>query len=237
MGSVSVAQAAQRLGVSVSRIHQRIADGSLAADRIGAQWVVDEWSLLQVQERSRAGRPYSARSAWSLIAMEPNRRDCPGGSVDSSRVRKQWERLLEPAVEPLDSEEAVSELAASLRSVLRNRAQRRLFRAASGDLEDLSADPRWAFLVDGGASGIASANVEGYLEASQVEGIAKDYLLVESERDANVVLHVIPDGQPSFPNSRLRLAADLAEYRAPREEARAAQLAHELAVEWKESER
>ena len=42
MGAVSVAQAAERLGVSVPRIHQRIADGSLSAERIGFQWVVDE---------------------------------------------------------------------------------------------------------------------------------------------------------------------------------------------------
>ncbi len=41
---MSVAQSAERLGVSVSRIHQRIADGSLVAERIGAQWVIDESS-------------------------------------------------------------------------------------------------------------------------------------------------------------------------------------------------
>ena len=57
MGAVSVAQAAERLGVSVPRIHQRIADGSLSAERIGSQWVVDERSLLRIQERSKAGRP------------------------------------------------------------------------------------------------------------------------------------------------------------------------------------
>ena len=68
MAVVSVAQAAERLGVSVPRIHQRIADGSLVAERVGSQWVVDEQSLLRVQERNRAGRPYSARSAWAIIA-------------------------------------------------------------------------------------------------------------------------------------------------------------------------
>ena len=78
MGAVSVAQAAERLGVSVPRIHQRIADGSLSAERIGSQWVVDERSLLRIQERSKAGRPYSARSAWAVIAAsEDDAR--PGG--------------------------------------------------------------------------------------------------------------------------------------------------------------
>lgn len=48
MARVSVAEAARRLGVGVPRIHQRIADGSLRAERLGSQWVVDELSLLQV---------------------------------------------------------------------------------------------------------------------------------------------------------------------------------------------
>jgi hypothetical protein len=64
-----------------------------------------------------------------------------------------------------------------------------------------------------------------------------EYLLVEADSDANVVLHVIPDAQYPYPESRLRLAADLAEHRGPREEARAAELLHELAMEWKAAER
>lgn len=232
MGSVSVAQAAERLGVSVPRIHQRIADGSLVAERIGSQWVVDERSLLRVQERSKAGRPLSVRSAWAVIAASENDlgRLRMGGAVASARARVQLQRLLEPAVDLPDSEAAVKDLAVSLRSVLRNRAARRPVRVAPADLADLRADPRWAALVDPGASGIASADVEGYLRAPDVGGVVKDYLLVDAGHDANVVLHVIPDGQHAFPDSRLRLAADLAEHRGPREEARAAGLLHELAL-------
>jgi len=239
MASVSVAQAAQRLGVSVPRIHQRIADGSLAAERIGSQWVVDERSLLRVQERSKAGRPLSLRSAWAVIAASENDRDRlkEGGSGASARARVHLDRLLAPHLVRADDEKSVAELAVSLRSMFRNRADRRLLRAARADLADLRADSRWASLVDLSASGIASGDVEGYLELSSVEGVAKDNLLVESDRDANVVLHVIPDGQYSFPNSRLRLAADLAEHRGPREEARAAELVHEIALERKEVER
>ncbi|MGK2875717.1 MAG: hypothetical protein ACSLEW_08755 [Nocardioides sp.] len=61
--------------------------------------------------------------------------------------------------------------------------------------------------------------------------------MVEADRDANVVLHVVSDGQYPYSDSRLRLAADLAEHRGPREEARAAELLHELALEWKAGER
>lgn len=233
MGSVSVAQAAERLGVSVPRIHQRIADGSLVAERVGSQWVVDERSLGRVQERHKAGRPLSARSAWAIIAASASSR----GPAGPARIRQQLDRLLESAVELAADEEAVSDLAVSLRSVFRNRARRRLFRAASADLADLKGDERWAMLVDLGASGIASADVEGYLGESDVDGLLKDYLLVDADRDANVILHVIPDGQDPYPDSELRLAADLAEHRGPREETRAAELLHELALEWKAAQR
>ena len=90
MGAVSVAQAAERLGVSVPRIHQRIADGSLSAERIGSQWAVDERSLLRIQERSKAGRPYSARSAWAVIAASEDDRDRVGiGPAVSARSDRQ----------------------------------------------------------------------------------------------------------------------------------------------------
>lgn len=233
MESVSVAQAAERLGVSVPRIHQRIADGSLVAERVGAQWVVDERSLGRVRERHKAGRPLSARSAWAVIAASVS----PGGPAGPARIRQQLDRLLEPAVELAADEEAVSDQAVSLRSVFRNRAQRRLFRAAPADLADLKDDERWAMLVDLGASGIASADVEGYLGESDVDGLLKDYLLVDADRDANVVVHVIPDGQDPYPESELRLAADLAEHRGPREEARAAALLHKIAAEWEVAQR
>lgn len=239
MGLVSVAQAAERLGVSVPRIHQRIADGSLAAERIGSQWAVDERSLLQIQERSRAGRPLSARSAWAVIAASEGDRDRlrSSGSAASARARIQLKRLLEPAGEPPVGEEDVRELAASLRLLFRNRAERRLLWAASEDVADLRADERWAALVDVGSSGIAAGEVEGYLAESDVGRVVKDYLLVDSDREANVVVHVIPDGQFPFPDSRLRLAADLAEHRGPREEARAAELLQELALSRKVEER
>lgn len=239
MGAVSVAQAAERLGVSVPRIHQRIADGSLSAERIGSQWVVDERSLLRIQERSKAGRPYSARSAWAVIAASEDDSDRVGVSVPavSARARMQLKRLLEPAAEPVADEEAVRNLVVSLRSVLRNRAGRRLLRAAPADLADVRADERWAMIVDLGSSGIASPDVEGYLAESLVARILEDYLLVEADRDANVVLHVVSDGQYPYPASRLRLAADLAEHRGPREEAKAAELLHELALGWKAAQR
>lgn len=232
---VSVSEAARRLGVNVPRIHQRIADGSLRAERIGSQWVVDERSLLEVAERRDAGRPLSVRSAWAVIAVaegdhEAVRRLAP---AERSRARQRLQRLLSAAENwPMREDEAHA-VAVSLRSQFRRRAERRSFRIASADLGDLRGDDRWQAVVDSTVSGIASHDVEGYLAADGLQGVVKDFLLVPAFDDVNVVAHVLPPGQDPHPQSRLRLAADLAEHRRPREEARAAELLHELAQERK----
>jgi excisionase family DNA binding protein len=237
MSRISVSEAARRLGVNVPRIHQRIADGSLRAERIGSQWVVDERSLLEVAERREAGRPLSVRSAWAVIAVseldhEAVRRLAP---AERSRARQRLQRLLSAAEDwPMGEDEAHA-VAVSLRSQFRRRADRGSFRVAPADLADLRGDDRWRASVDPAASGIASNDVEGYLAADEVQGVVKDFLLVPAIDDVNVVVHVIPPGQDPHPRSRLRLAADLAEHRGPREEARAAELLHELARERKQA--
>ena len=74
-------------------------------------------------------------------------------------------------------------------------------------------------------SGIASADVDGYLAASNLKALSKEYLLSSADDDANVVIHVMPAGRRALPDSKLQLAVDLAEYRGPREELRAARVA------------
>jgi hypothetical protein len=72
-------------------------------------------------------------------------------------------------------------------------------------------------------------DVDGYLAASDLKSLTDDFLLIPGGRDANVAIHVLPEGQKAYPQSRLLLAADLADRRGPREEARAAELLHEVA--------
>lgn len=233
MALVSVSEAAERLGVNVPRVHQRIADGSLRAQRIGAQWVVDERSLLEVAERREAGRPLSARSAWAVIAASEEDEAALSSLAPSerSRARQRLRSLLDRGSERAIDEEAAREISVVLRSMFRGRAERRLFRVAAGDLEDLRVDERWQAVVDSAASGIASRDVDGYASAEDADHLVKGFLLVPALDEANVVVHVLPDGQIAYPASRLRLAADLAEHRGPREEARAAEILHVLARE------
>jgi excisionase family DNA binding protein len=237
MANMSVAEAARQLGVGIPRIHQRIRDGSLRAERLGSQWVVDELSLLRVAERKVSGRPPSARSAWAIIALAEGD-DAAIASLaaaERSRAKARLEELLSLVAKPARSERAVRRVASALRLQFRNRARMQSYKAAVADLSQLREDRRWASVIDAAAGGIASSDVDGYLASHNVDALVRQYLLVPAdvEFEANVVIHVLPEGQKPYPDSLLRLAIDLADRRGPREELRAAELLREVAAEQK----
>ena len=235
MGMVSVAEAARLLGVGVPRIHQRIRDGSLPAQRLGSQWVIDELALLHLRERSAPGRPWSARSAWAVIALIEGDDEALAqlAGVERSRARDRLRELLQSVRRPPRSEEAVRQVAAELRLRFRNRAEMLARRAVPADLDDVRDDARWQASVRAEDSGIGSHDVVGYLRPQDVADVQRMHLLVPaaSDGDANVHVYVLPPDQAAYPDSRLRLAADLADRRGPREEARAVELLIELASE------
>lgn len=68
MATMSVSEASRRLGVGVQRVHQRIADGSLPAQRVGSQWVIEEQAVSGLDRRG-AGRPLSPASVWAVLVM------------------------------------------------------------------------------------------------------------------------------------------------------------------------
>jgi excisionase family DNA binding protein len=229
MANVSVAEAARRLGVGVPRIHKRIADGSLRAERIGSQWVVDELSLLRVAEHREPGRPLSSRSAWAIIALAESDDEALAAlaPIERSRAKARLDELIASVPKRL-SEDSVRQLAAELRKLFRNRAERRCYKAAAADLADLREDERWQSLISPASSGIASTEIDGYVAANDLPGLERAFLLTPAVDDGNVVIHSLPDGQPSYPDSKLQLAADLADQRGAREELRAAELLREV---------
>ena len=237
VAKMSVAEAARRLGVGVPRIHQRIRDGSLRAERLGSQWVVDELSLLHVAERKEGGRPLSARSAWAIIAVAEGDEVAIASlaAAERSRAKARLEELLSLVAKPARSEQAVRRVASALRLQFRNRARMQSYKAAVDDLPQLRADLRWESVIDAAARGIASSDVDGYLAPHNVDALVRQYLLVPAaaDVDANVVMHVLPEGQKPYPDSLLRLAIDLADLRGPREELRAAELLHDVAARQK----
>jgi excisionase family DNA binding protein len=238
MVRVSVAQAAQRLGVGVARVHQRIADGSLSAERIGSQWVVEESSLTAVAESRGPGRPLSERSVWALVAVSLLDHQWVDELAPSerSRARDRLRRLLASSSSGLAPSEAqVQAVAASIRSLFRNRADQRSYRASPRDLPALRADPRIALSgLSHPRSAIASADlVEGYVSASDIDAEVEDLVLspASSGRDANVILRVVAEhAYPAIHGDvpLLLVAADLADHRRPREETRAAELLREI---------
>ena len=231
MSNISVAEAARRLGVGVPRVHKRIADGSLRAERIGSQWVVDELSLLRVAERNEPGRPLSARSAWAIIALAEGDDEALSRLAPSERARAKarLNELLDLAAKRPQGEAEVRRSASALRLMFRNRADRVLRKAAAADLPGLRDDARWQSLASPAVSSIASSDVDGYLAGRDVDSLSRDFLLMPADSDANVVIHVLPESQQAYPQSKLLLAADLADQRGPREELRAAALLGEVA--------
>jgi excisionase family DNA binding protein len=249
---LSLPEAARRLGVNESRVRQRIAAGSLRAEKVGGRWLLDEADLADAGERP-VGRPLSARSAWALVAVAQAlaHHDHAGRGDDlmadvapvvRSRSRARLRNYCDRVVRSLaaDTEAGVAQGARELRHLLRNRAKRALYSASRVDLDDLRADDRLALSgLSNPEAGIASGGVvEGYVRRHDLGPLVEDYLLVEAakESDANVFLHVVDEDQAergvslheAFQNW-LVLAADLAEHRRPREEARALELVREHA--------
>ncbi|WP_067430130.1 helix-turn-helix domain-containing protein [Nocardioides jensenii] len=234
MARISVPEAAARLGVVAQRVRQRIQDGSLPAERVGGQWIIDEKDLARIADSSAPGRPLSERSAWALVAAaEDNDALLHSLSApDRSRARARLRKLA--AAQHDDPQESLRLLSV----FLRNRAARCCYLAAGRDLNDLRNDPRIRLSgLSHPESGLASGDVvEGYVSVGDLDDVTQDYLLRDMDRDrANVILHVVStDAEEILPflshawNSLL-MAADLSEYDGPRERHRAMEVLNDLA--------
>ena len=56
MALLSTKQAAEKVGVSVPRIHQLISEGRLPAKKVGRDYVINEADLKLIEDR-KVGRP------------------------------------------------------------------------------------------------------------------------------------------------------------------------------------
>ena len=225
---VSVAEAASILGVHLQRVHQRIRDGSLPAEKVGNQWAIEMNDLRRIRHQVMPGRPLSRKSAWDLLAVAAGD---PAASELSpsarSRARSRLRNLLAHA-----SSADLEDAAAHLLHALRNRAERALFVASPRDLPDLRDDERVHL------SGISlpesnmsvGAVAEGYVASEDLHLLIDDYLLSPARRSrANVIFHVVASDADNpaivalddLARSPLALAADLAEHDGVREKSEA----------------
>jgi excisionase family DNA binding protein len=64
MGLISTSEAAERLGVHITRVQVLIREGRLPAQKIGRTYVIDEDNLKLVEDR-KVGRPAKANPETS----------------------------------------------------------------------------------------------------------------------------------------------------------------------------
>lgn len=221
---LSVVEAAELLGVHPQRVYQRVREGSLPAEKIGNQWLIEKSEVRRIRGRTKPGRPLSPKSAWALFAVAANNLAASELSPSArSRARSRLSTLI-AHVSSTDLDDA----AVHLTRALRNRAERALFVASPRDLPDIRADKRVHLSgVSLPESNMSAADLaEGYVAAQDINGLADDYLLSPaSSARANVVLHVVPshiEGPvlavlDEIARSPLALAADLAEHDGVRE--------------------
>jgi excisionase family DNA binding protein len=212
---VSVAEAASRLAVSPRRVRQLIEDGGLAGHRVGRTWLVvaDELeSRLKLPPSS--GRPLSSTSAWDVLAALSEVKEGlePLSPSARSRARSRAKRLRRHS-SGIDATE--------WRSALRRRAQLRRFYAHPSVIADLVDDP--GVVRSGisaaqyhGADLVVVGGAEGYVRASDLNDVVERYALsAASKVDANVWLHVVPEGADWLFRHRVApasvVAADLME--------------------------
>lgn len=234
---ISVAQAAGQLGVSPQRVHQRIQDGSLPAERIGRSWAIDVRDVRRAARKAQGGRPMSPRSAWALISLAAGVKDAGLSASQRSNARARLRNLIAHH----DSDN-LEDTIALLLPALRGRAQRRELSASSMDLADLRNDPRVHLSgVSLPQSRMASGGmVEGYVQQDELSAVLEDYLLSPAAHDqVNVVLHMIPssvdppllDALDVLVGSPLALVADLAEHDDVRENSEALRALGEVRVD------
>jgi excisionase family DNA binding protein len=160
MALVSVAESAHRLGVSASRVHQRIQDGSLPAIRVGRQWAIDEALLHQVS--SRPGQPLSRRAAWAVLALAAHDEE---ELADSGLVR---DLNLAPAERRV--------FRAAQPDLADIRGDRRLLLSGLSHPVSAMASP------DGAEGYLARADLDAFVD--------RYLLVEAADRRGNVVLHV-----------------------------------------------
>lgn len=182
MNVISTAEAAKRLDVNRSRVHQLIGLGRLPAQKVGNQWIVDADGVERLRRQDRqAGRPYAARNAWALLALAAGREPDWISTTEQKRLRR-----------VLDShrlEDLVPRLS--------RRAEVAGWYVHPSLLHALVED---AQTVVGGASAVESLVderlIEVYVPASAVSRIASDYHVDEDADRPNVICRVVDGPWP-----------------------------------------
>lgn len=180
--SVSVSDAALRLGVSEQRVRAMVSAGAVEAEKVAGVWLISVASLARALAVGRpGGRPFSLEGAWSLLLIasgEP-------AEWASPKVRRRASMVLRERG-----------LAACFGRLAR-RGERLSFRAHAAELPRLAAREE---LMLGGISAAGAhrlglqggEEVEAYVAADAIEMLVESHGLTAGG-EGNVVLRVVPD--------------------------------------------
>ena len=180
-------EAAEHLGVSSRRVRQMLSDGTLDGHRVGRGWVIEERSIrTAAASRRPAHRPWTARSAWSVLAladgMEPR---CT--SYERSRAKRRLAVGLPNLLDRLGS-----------------RARRLSFYTHPGTRDRIAVQPG---VVRTAASAspehalgiVGSGPLDAYLKSSDLQAIRDAFVMEERSERSNVVFRVVEDQMWPFP--------------------------------------
>lgn len=234
---LSVAEAAERLGVSVRRVRQLVEQGDLPASRIGRAWAIDSAAVDRRKEREApSGRPYSPRSAWRMAELaDAIVRDHKGNLLlvelkhvpRGQQAEQRWRaiRSLRNLLSHGDSDVVAAMLRSRSRRVEPRYVHPSLLRKLSDDHRLVISGARAAENLGDLA---ADERLEAYIKSSDLLVIQDEYGLQQpaDPARANVTLRVVEDDLAWSARQAplLLIAADLRE----RDDARAREASDEL---------
>ncbi|WP_193313017.1 excisionase family DNA-binding protein [Georgenia subflava] len=199
-----VGEAARRLGVTRNRVHQRIADGSLRAEKIGSTWLIDSAEM----RPARVSRPMSPSMVTALVQAKEGA--FPHRPSERARLKERLARI---------ENDPVEEVPRLVSSWLASRARGIHLEVHPQDLNLLREDARIRLSgISDPRAGLASGTeVEGYINEEDLPGLAEDLFLSLDDQPnrPNVLLHVTDLVMEEVP--KLFSAADLFDRGGPRE--------------------
>jgi excisionase family DNA binding protein len=210
---IAVKDAAQRLGLSESRIRQLLIAGDLNGRRIGRAWLVDSEDVARLQgQQRRSGRPVGPKRAWAIADLLSGGRAPWLSYSERSQVRSYAARLEEPSPD-------------EWRSILRGRSKLRPVRAHPAAVARLGqfdhvllAGPAEAVRRGFDLVAVGEPRPEFYMPISEWGHIARS-LALQPSHDANLIIRhplmVWPfEDRDAIPDAAI--AADLLHSAEPR---------------------
>lgn len=193
-GYLTVAEAAQRLGVSQDMVRKLIAHGDLPAARVGGVSLLIPETAVDLRRAQAAGRGrrFTPSNAWGVLFLAAG---LPAGWL---MAQARWRANVLLRDQGLRS----------LRSRLVSRGRPVAYRGHPGVLEDLRADPDVMLTGTTGATALSlgliggADRVEAYVTQPALEALVARHHLRPS-REPNVFLQVVPDFGWSWPPAHI----------------------------------